>query len=93
MQDKKIEFAARDFTKQPLTREELEEIIDGRSVGDFLNTRHEVYKNNNWKEKPPTKSQAIAEILKDNKVIRRPIIRAGGRFVVGFDKEAYSKLK
>lgn len=93
MREKKVDFEARDFEKQALTKAELEEIIDANNVGAFLSTRHEVYKKNNWKGKPPTKAQAIAEILKDNKVIRRPLLKVGGRYVIGFDKEVYAKLK
>jgi Spx/MgsR family transcriptional regulator len=86
-------FEARDFLKEPLTRTELEEIIDANNVSLYLNSRHPVFKANNWKEKPPTKSQAIAAILQDNKVIRRPIIKIGKRYIVGFDKEVYAQLK
>jgi len=72
---------------------ELKEIIDADNVGAFLNSRHEIYKKNDWKNKPPTKAQAIAEMLKDNKVIRRPLIISGKRCLIGFDKEVYAKLK
>ncbi len=93
LREKGIEFEARDFFKEPLTRAELEEIIDANNVGPFLNTRHEIYKKSNWKEMPPTKAQVIAAALKDNKVIRRPLVKLGGRYVIGFDKEVYAKLK
>lgn len=93
LRQRNIEFEARDFFKEPLTKAELEEIIDADGVSGFLNTRHPVYKKNNWKEKPPTKAQAIAAILKDNKVIRRPIIISKARCLIGFDQEAYEKLK
>jgi len=76
-----------------LTKDELEEIIDAHNVSAFLNTRHAVFKAKGWKEKPPTKPQAIADILKDNKVMLRPIIKIGERYIVEFDKEAYGKIK
>ncbi len=93
LRNKKVAFEARDFSKLPLTGAELEEIIDAGNVGAFLNSRHEIFKARNWKEKPPTKAQAIAEILKDNKVIRRPLVKIGNCWMIGFDKEAYAKLK
>jgi len=82
----------RDYARQPLTKAELEELIDANNVSAFLNTRHEVFKTSGWKEKPPTKVQAIAAILKDPNVIRRPIVVKSKQRVVGFDKEAYAKL-
>jgi len=93
LREKGIAFDARDFFKEPLTKAELEEIIDADNVGAFLNSRHEIYKKNNWKDKPPTKAQAMAAILKDNKVIRRPLVITGNRCLIGFDKEVYAKLK
>lgn len=87
-----MELAERDYAKQPLTKAELEELIDADNVGAFLNTRHEVFKTSGWKEKPPTKAQAIAAILKEANVLRRPLIVKGKHRVVGFDQEAYKKL-
>lgn len=92
MREKGVELEARDYAKQPLTKAELEELIDANNVAAFLNTRHVVFKTSGWKEKPPTKAQAIAAILKEPNVIRRPIVVNNKRRVVGFDKEAYAKL-
>jgi arsenate reductase len=92
LREKGVELEARDYAKQPLTKAELEELIDADKVGAFLNTRHVVFKTSGWKEKPPSKAQAIAEILKDPNVIRRPIVIKGKQRLVGFDKEAYAKL-
>jgi len=88
-----IDFESRDFLKDPLTRAELEKIIDADNVIAFLNTRHTIVKANKWKENPPTKTQAIAAILKDNKVIRRPLVKIGNRRIIGFDRAAYANLK
>ncbi|MCI0692568.1 hypothetical protein L0337_11265 [candidate division KSB1 bacterium] len=92
MREKGVELEARDYAKQPLTKAELEELIDANNVGAFLNTRHVVVKTSGWKEKPPTKAQAIAAILKDPNVIRRPIVVKSKQRVIGFDQEAYAKL-
>jgi len=88
-----IDFESRDFLKQPLTRAELEKIIDANNVSAFLNTRHAIVKAKKWKENPPSKAQSIAAILKDNKVIRRPLVKIGKRCIIGFDRAAYAKLK
>jgi arsenate reductase-like glutaredoxin family protein len=92
LREKGVELEARDYSKQPLIKAELDELIDANNVGAFLNTRHVVFKTSGWKEKPPTKAQAIAAILKDPNVIRRPIVIRGEQRVVGFDKEAYGEL-
>lgn len=92
MREKGVAFEGHDYAKQPLTKAELEEFIDANNVGAFLNTRHKTYKASGWKEKPPTKAQAIAAILKEPNVIRRPIIAKGKQRIVGLDREAYAKL-
>ncbi len=76
-----------------MTKAELEELIDANNVSAFLNTRHEVFKTSGWKEKPPTKAEAITAILKDTNVIRRPIVIKGKQRIVGFEREAYDKMK
>ena len=93
MREKGIELQERDYAKQPLTKAELEELIDPDDISAFLNTRHEVFKASGWREKPPTKAQAIAAILKDPNVIRRPIVAKGKQRIVGFDQHALGKLK
>ena len=61
-------------------------------VADVLNTRHEVAKENGWKEKPPAKSAFIKAVLEDNNLIRRPIFVDGDRVVIGWDEKAIRKL-
>jgi arsenate reductase-like glutaredoxin family protein len=92
LREKGVELTERDYAKQPLTKAELEELIDADNVGAFLNTRHEIYKTSGWKEKPPTKVQAITAILKEANVLRRPLVAKGKQRVVGFDQEAYKKM-
>ncbi len=92
MRKKSVELEERDYAKQPLTKAELEELIEADNVSAFLNTRHPVFKSSGWKEKPPTKAQAIAAILKDPNVIRRPIVAKSRQRVVGFDRKAFAKL-
>lgn len=91
-QEQDVDFESRDFAKQGFSRAELEELIDAGNVGAFLNPRHQMFKANNWKAKPPGKGEAIAAILKDPNVLRRPIIKIGKRYIVGFDPEAYAGL-
>lgn len=92
LREKGVELAERDYAKQPLTKAELEELIDADNVSAFLNTRHKIFKASGWKENPPTKAEAIAAILQVANVIRRPIVAKGKQRVVGFDLKAYAKL-
>jgi len=82
----------RDLDKERLTADELEKLIGDRDHRDFLNTRNELYRHKNMKENPPSRAEAIRMMAKEPNLIRRPVILAGGRVVLGFDEEGIAKL-
>lgn len=82
----------RDLTKNRLSPEELEKLIGRHDYKDFLNTRNEVYREKNLKDHPPSREQAIRMMADEPNLIRRPVIVAGGRVVVGFDEKGMARL-
>ena len=92
MQKKGIALDFRDLDKERLTADELEKLIGDRDHRDFLNTRNELYRRKKMKENPPSRAEAIRMMAKEPNLIRRPVILAGGRVVLGFDEEAIAKL-
>jgi arsenate reductase-like glutaredoxin family protein len=92
LQKKGIALDFRDLDKERLTADELEKLIGDRDHREFLNTRNELYRRKNMKENPPARSEAIRMMAKEPNLIRRPVILAGGRVVLGFDEEAIVKL-
>ena len=82
----------RDIWEEPLSAAELEKLIGPRNHTEFLNTRSEVYRRKKMKEEPPTRRQAITLMAKEPSLIRRPIIVAGGRVLVGFDEQGRVRL-
>jgi arsenate reductase-like glutaredoxin family protein len=92
LQKKGIALDLRDLDKERLTADELEKLIDDRDHRDFLNTRNELYRRKNMKENPPSRAEAIRMMAKEPNLIRRPVILAGGRVVLGFDEEGIAKL-
>ena len=92
MQKKGVELEFRDLDKERLTADELERLIGDRDHREFLNTRNELYRREKMKENPPSRAEAIRMMAKEPNLIRRPVILAGGRVVLGFDEEAIAKL-
>lgn len=92
MLEKKAAFEERDLGKQPMTAEELDQLIGGRNHLEFLNPKNELYRTRKMKEKPPTRAQAIALMAKEPNLIRRPIVRRGNQWVLGFDSEKFSAI-
>src|SRR5579862_2457143 len=92
MEHRGIPLDFRDLGKERLTVDELEQLIGGRDHKEFLNTRNELYRQRNMKENPPSRSEAIRMMAKEPNLIRRPVIVAGGRVVLGFDEEGIARL-
>ena len=82
----------RDLGKERLTPEELEKLIGDRDHTQFLNTRNELYRRKNMKENPPSRKEAIRMMSTGPNLIRRPVIVAGDRIVLGFDKKGIARL-
>jgi Spx/MgsR family transcriptional regulator len=82
----------RDLGKQRLSSTELEKLIGKRDYTDFLNPRNELFRRKKMKDNPPPRREAIRMMAKEPNLIRRPVIVAGGRVVVGFDENGMAHL-
>ena len=87
-----FDLRLRDIGKERLRSEEIENLIGDRDYRQFLNTRNELYRRNNMKENPPTRAQAVKMIAAEPNLIRRPIIIAGKKMILGFDQESIDEL-
>ena len=92
MERRGFQLYFRDLAKDKLSSGELEKLIGNRDHTDFLNTRNELYRENEMKNNPPSRKEAIRLMAKEPNLIRRPVILAGGRIVVGFDEDGIAKL-
>ncbi len=92
LQKKGIALEFHDLDKERLTADELERLIGDRDHREFLNTRNELYRRKNMKENPPSRAEAIRMMAKEPNLIRRPVIVAGGRVVIGFDEDGIARL-
>lgn len=89
---RKIEFTSRDLDKERLSVRELDQLIGKRDHREFLNTRNELFRKRKMKENPPSRGEAIQWMAEEPNLIRRPVLIAGKRILLGFDEEAYRKL-
>lgn len=92
MQAKKVALEEREYGKNPFTEKELRELVAGESVEAILNTRNELYRARNMKQKPPSKEEAIKLILQEPNLLRRPVIVKGKKKLLGFDEAEVAKL-
>ncbi len=92
MEKRGFELHFRNLDKERLSADELEKLIGDRDHKDFLNTRNELYRQKNMKENPPNRADSIRMMVGEPNLIRRPVIVAGGRIVLGFDQEKIDRL-
>ena len=78
-----------DINKEPPTREFLEKHIDPERFLDFVSTRSPVFKE---RPLPKSKKEAIALMMDNPNLIRRPIVIRGSKVIFGFDKDEYATL-
>ena len=78
-----------DINKEPPSREFLEKHIDPERFLDFVSTRSPVFKQ---RPLPKSKKEAIALMLENPNLIRRPIVIKGSTVIFGFDKDQYGAL-
>lgn len=76
----------RDLIKERLSATELEKLIGNHSHEDFLRPSSALFREKNMKENPPSRREAIRLMARNPELIRRPVIVAGGRVVIGYDE-------
>lgn len=87
-----MELELRDIAKDRLSAAELDALIGDRDYKLFLNSRNELYRERNMKEKPPSRAEALKLMAAEPNLIRRPVVIKGRQIVLGYDEEALKKL-
>ena len=75
-----------------MTESEIDALIGTRDYKLFLNTRNDLYRERNMKEKPPSRAEAIRLMAAHPNLIRRPILVKGSKIVLGFDEEQFKSV-
>ena len=90
-----VAYTHSDFVAEPIPRARLADLLkrSGLPIRRFFNTSGESYRNGNFKDRIERldESQLLAELAKDGKLVKRPILDAGKVVLVGFDAELYAK--
>ena len=74
------------------SRELLSRVIDEHGLDAVLSKRSPTYKEMNLGERKLSKSEAIDLMLKDPNLMRRPLLLAKGKSMLGYDPDAYETL-
>lgn len=82
----------RELNAAPMTTEELDLLIGQHDYKLFLNTRNELYRKLNMKERPPTRAEAVKLMAREPNLIKRPLLVRGQNVVYGFDEDEFKAL-
>jgi regulatory protein spx len=88
-------FTPRDLFKQPLSGAEIRALA-ARAPGGLpvlLSTRSSQYKALGLDTRKVSDAELIALMVKEPRLLRRPILDLGDRLVIGFDRTAYETLR
>jgi arsenate reductase-like glutaredoxin family protein len=86
------ELETRSLDAQPLSEQELNDLIGKRDYKPFLNSRNELYRSRNLAKQVPSRQDAIRLMSKNLNLIKRPVVVRGDRMVLGVDVTAYMGL-
>lgn len=93
MRKHEVEMDEVDYAKKALDEATVRAIVErAGGVAAVLNTRHATAKEKGWVTKPPEVSTFAKAVAKEPNLLRRPIVLAGKRVIVGFDEAAYAEL-
>ncbi len=93
MRQRQVDFEAIDYAKTGLDEATVRSLVaKAGGVAAVLNTRHETAKAKGWADKPPDVATFAKAVVKEVNLLKRPILLAGSKVIVGFDEAAYRKI-
>lgn len=88
-----LELTEIDYARKPLDAATVEDIVRrAGGVAPVLNPRHAIAKEKGWVAKPPSPAEFAKAVAKEPNLLRRPIVLAGDKVIVGLNKTEYGKL-
>ena len=94
MRERDVTVDEVEYSKSGLSEQAVKDIVaKAGGVAAVLNARHVIAKEKAWATKPPSASVFAKAVVADVNLLRRPILIDGEEIVVGFDREAYGKLR
>lgn len=89
---KNIPFNDRDFFKDPFTRAEIERLLEGKPASEMFSFKSPSFKKLGLKADSLDNEKLIELMLKEPRLIRRPVVRVGGNAYFGADRKKLEQL-
>jgi arsenate reductase len=89
---KQREISERDFFKNPFTRAEIEKLLQGKPASDMFNFRSPSFKKAGLERDNLSNNDLIELMLKEPRLIRRPVVRIGEKVYFGADSRFLASI-
>lgn len=80
-----VAFTERELFKQPLSLEEIRELLGDRPASELLSTRSPRFKELGLVGKSLSETDCLALMAQEPYLIRRPTFKVGSELVIGLD--------
>ncbi len=78
----------RDFFKEPFTRQEIQDLASGVGLSQLFARRSPSLKKMGLADQELSDAQMVSLMLEEPRLVRRPLVRIGGRLLVGANIKA-----
>jgi arsenate reductase len=82
----------RDFFKNPFTRAEIDGLLQEKPAAEMFNFRSPSFKQLGLEKENLTDNELIDLMLKEPRLVRRPVVRIGDKVYFGADKSVLEGL-
>lgn len=87
-----MEIDERDFFKNPFNRAEIEDLLRGKPASEMFNFRSPSFKGLGLERDKLSDNELIDMMLKEPRLIRRPVVRIGDNVYFSADQSVVEKL-
>ena len=87
-----MEINERDFFKNPFNQSEIEELLQGKPASEMFNFRSPSFKQLGLEREKLSDKELINLMLKEPRLVRRPVVLINGKVYFGADKSVLEGL-
>jgi arsenate reductase/regulatory protein spx len=87
-----VELNERDFFKNPFNQSEIEELLQGKPASEMFNFRSPSFKRLGLEREKLGDKELIDLMLKEPRLVRRPVVRINGKVYFSADKSVLENL-
>ena len=92
LSQKNVEINERDFFKNPFNQSEIEELLQGKSASEMFNFKSPSFKQLGLERDKLSDKELIDLMLKEPRLIRRPVVRIDGKVYFSADRSVLEGL-